>query len=51
MSGIDAERCGDRLAIALMVPPRTCGSVTAPCATRRSTCPDTRSVIAGPAPR
>ena len=30
MSGIDAERLGDRFTIALIVPPRTCGRATAP---------------------
>ena len=39
MSGIAPERCGDMLTIALMAPARICGSVTAPCATRRSTWP------------
>src|SRR5262249_51765359 len=41
----------DRLAIALIVPARTCGSAAAPCTTNRSTWPDRRSVMAGPAPR
>ena len=51
MSGIAAERCGDRLASTLTVPACTCGSVTAACTTSRSTWPEIRSVIAGPAPR
>ena len=46
-----AERRGERLASALTAPARTCGSSTAPCATIRSTWPETRSCIAGPAPR
>src|SRR5439155_3075329 len=51
MSDIEAERCGERLASALILPARICGSATAPCTTSRSTVPDIRSVIAGPAPR
>ncbi len=51
MFGTAAERCGDRFAIALIVPACTCGSATAACTTSRSTWPEMRSVMAGPAPR
>ena len=52
ISGMVGERCAARVAIALIVPPRTCGSVTAAWATITSrTCPEIRSVMAGPAPR
>ena len=51
MSGIEGERSGDKFAIALIVAPRTCGSAAALCTTIRSTWPETRSVMAGPAPR
>ena len=51
MSGMVGERRGHRFAIALIAPDRTCGSETAACATKRSTCPDSRSVMAGPPPR
>ena len=51
MLGKAGERCGDRLAIALMVPAWICGSETAAWTTSRSTWPEIRSVMAGPAPR
>ena len=47
----EAERVAERLASALILPARICGSATAPCTTSRSTVPEIRSVIAGPAPR
>ena len=44
-------RVADRLASALILPARICGSATAPCTTSKSTVPEMRSVMAGPAPR
>src|SRR5262245_2034714 len=44
ISGIEAERSGESSASALIVPARTCGNATAPCTSRRSTCPEIRSM-------